>query len=165
MTHYDRGDDSYSAEAGNSYFEKPKDSKAERPLALLVQFVCEHAGGQTKVRTLDEENAAARPVHLSNPPPPIETPAERPPGEVDLAFRGASEEFANIGGRRGLEGNVNVSLTIAPTGEVTNADIISSQINSADAEASIIWVVKRMKFSPENVVPLTVTRKINFALQ
>jgi protein TonB len=62
----------------------------------------------------------------------------------------------------GLQGVVVLELTIAPTGEVTDAKIVSSELNSPSLEARLVARIKMMTFEPMDSLPLTVTFPIEF---
>ena len=62
----------------------------------------------------------------------------------------------------GLEGKVVVQITISPAGAVTDAKVVSTELNSPRLEARIIARVKQFKFAAKDVETLTVTYPIEF---
>jgi TonB family protein len=62
----------------------------------------------------------------------------------------------------GLQGKVVLRLTIAPSGEVTGCEIISSELESPDLERRIVSRVKRLDFGAADVETMTVTYPIEF---
>ena len=61
-----------------------------------------------------------------------------------------------------LQGKVVVEITIAPSGEVTAAKIISSELNDAEFENKLIARIRMFKFEARDVAPLTTTKPIDF---
>lgn len=62
----------------------------------------------------------------------------------------------------GLQGKIVLQITIAPSGEVTDVKIISSELNNPALEARLIGRIKLFKFEANNVDPVTVTYPIEF---
>lgn len=62
----------------------------------------------------------------------------------------------------GLKGKVVIELTIAPSGSVTSARIVSSELNDPSLERRILARVKGFRFSAKDVEPITVTYPIEF---
>jgi len=62
----------------------------------------------------------------------------------------------------GLQGKVVVEVTIAPSGEVTGAKVISTELNDPEFEAKLLARVRLYKFEAEDVAALTATREIDF---
>ncbi len=61
-----------------------------------------------------------------------------------------------------LHGKVVVEFTIAPTGEVTAARIVSSELHDPDLEQKIVAIVRTMQFGKEDVNTLVTTEPIDF---
>jgi TonB family protein len=61
-----------------------------------------------------------------------------------------------------LQGKVVVEVTIAPSGEVTGAKVISTELNDPEFEAKLLARVRLYKFDAEDVAALTATREIDF---
>jgi len=61
-----------------------------------------------------------------------------------------------------LQGKVVVEITIAPSGEVTAAKIISSELNDTEFESKLIARIRLFKFEARDVAPLTTTKPIDF---
>ena len=62
----------------------------------------------------------------------------------------------------GLAGKVVVKLTIAPNGEVTAVDIVSSELGDEALERKLLLRIKRFKFSKADVAEIIVTYPIDF---
>ena len=61
-----------------------------------------------------------------------------------------------------LQGKVVVQLTIAPTGEVTDARIVSSELNDAELERKLIARIRMFRFEDKEVEAMTTTKPIEF---
>jgi periplasmic protein TonB len=61
-----------------------------------------------------------------------------------------------------LQGKVVLELTIAPSGEVTNCRIVSSELNDPELEAKLVARIKLFHFEAKDVAPLTTTKPIDF---
>lgn len=61
-----------------------------------------------------------------------------------------------------LEGRIVLRITIAPTGEVTDVQIVSSELNSPTLESGIIGRIKMFRFEAMDVDEITVTYPIEF---
>ena len=61
-----------------------------------------------------------------------------------------------------LQGRVIIELTISPSGAVTAAKIVSSQLSDKNLERKIVARVKLMKFNAKNVTTVTVKYPIDF---
>jgi protein TonB len=61
-----------------------------------------------------------------------------------------------------LQGKVVVQLTIAPTGKVTDARIISSELNDAELERKLIARIRMFQFEDKEVEAMTTTKPIEF---
>jgi len=61
-----------------------------------------------------------------------------------------------------LQGKLVLSLTIAPSGEVTDCQLISSELNDPDLEHKIIARVKLFRFDAKDVETITAKKTIEF---
>ncbi|HEX7156166.1 MAG TPA: TonB family protein [Burkholderiaceae bacterium] len=61
-----------------------------------------------------------------------------------------------------LEGKVVLELTIAPTGEVTNCRIVSSELRAADLERKLLARIRQFDFGAKNVEVMVVTWPVDF---
>lgn len=62
----------------------------------------------------------------------------------------------------GLQGKIVLQITIAPSGQVTDVKIISSELKNPALEARLISRIKMFKFEAHDVDPVTVTYPIEF---
>lgn len=61
-----------------------------------------------------------------------------------------------------LKGKVVLELTIAPSGEVLNCRVISSELNDPELERRLVLRVKTFRFEARDVETLTLTKPIDF---
>jgi TonB family protein len=61
-----------------------------------------------------------------------------------------------------LAGKLVLEFTIAPSGEITNVRVVSSELNDPELEKKIVARVRLIKFKPADVEPLTVSKPIDF---
>ncbi len=61
-----------------------------------------------------------------------------------------------------LEGKVVLRLTIAPSGEVTDCEIVSSELGDPDLEQRLVQRVMMFQFEARDVEPITTTKPIDF---
>ena len=61
-----------------------------------------------------------------------------------------------------LEGKLVLRLTIAPTGEVTFCEIVSSELGDADLERKLVQRIKMFRFEARDVEAITTTKPIDF---
>jgi TonB family protein len=61
-----------------------------------------------------------------------------------------------------LQGKVVVQLTIAPTGEVTDCKILSSELKDEELERKLVARIKMFRFDDKDVEPITTTKPIDF---
>jgi protein TonB len=61
-----------------------------------------------------------------------------------------------------LQGKVVVELTIAPSGDITAARIISSELNAPEFENKLLARIRLFKFEAKDVATLTATKPIDF---
>ena len=61
-----------------------------------------------------------------------------------------------------LEGKLVLRLTIAPTGEVTACEVVSSELGDPDLERKLVQRVMLFRFEARDVEPITTTKPIDF---
>ena len=61
-----------------------------------------------------------------------------------------------------LQGKVVVQLTIAPTGEVTDCKVLSSELKDEELERKLVARIKMFKFDDKDVELITTTKPIDF---
>jgi protein TonB len=61
-----------------------------------------------------------------------------------------------------LQGKVVLELTIAPSGEVTQCRIVSSELKDEDLERKLVARVKLFRFEEKDVETITTTKPIDF---
>ncbi len=61
-----------------------------------------------------------------------------------------------------LEGKLVLRLTIAPSGEVTFCEIVSSELGDADLERKLVQRIKMFRFEAKDVEAITTTKPIDF---
>jgi periplasmic protein TonB len=61
-----------------------------------------------------------------------------------------------------LQGKVVLELTIAPSGEITAARIVSSDLNDKEFESKLLARIRLFKFDARDVAALTATKPIDF---
>jgi periplasmic protein TonB len=61
-----------------------------------------------------------------------------------------------------LQGKVVIEMTIAPSGEITAARIVSSELKDPEFEAKLLARVRLFKFEAKDVASLTATKPIDF---
>ena len=61
-----------------------------------------------------------------------------------------------------LEGKLVLRLTIAPSGEVTFCEVVSSELGDDDLERKLVQRVKLFRFEAKDVEPITTTKPIDF---
>lgn len=61
-----------------------------------------------------------------------------------------------------LQGKVVLEVTIAPTGEVTECHVISSDLGDAELERKLVARVKMFRFEDRDVATMTTTKPIEF---
>jgi len=62
----------------------------------------------------------------------------------------------------GLQGKLVLSLTIEPSGEISNVEIVSSELNNPELERKLVQRVKLFRFDEKDVARLTTTKPIDF---
>jgi TonB family protein len=61
-----------------------------------------------------------------------------------------------------LEGKLVLRLTIAPSGEVTFCEIVSSELDDLELERKLVQRIKMFRFEARDVEPITTTKPIDF---
>jgi TonB family protein len=61
-----------------------------------------------------------------------------------------------------LQGKVVVQLTIAPSGEVTDCRIVSTELNDAELEKKLVARIRMFRFEARDVEAMTTTKPIEF---
>ena len=87
--------------------------------------------------------------------------------EIELIFdknKGAIFSLYNRALRRdpGLEGKLVLRLTIAPNGQVTACEIVSSELGDLELEQKLVQRVKLFRFEARDVEAITTTKPIDF---
>jgi periplasmic protein TonB len=93
--------------------------------------------------------------------------AARSPEEIELVFDRNKGRIYNLYRRAlnenaELQGKVVLELTIAPSGEVTNCRVVSSELKDPDLEGKIVALVRSFHFEAEDVNAITTTKPIDF---
>jgi TonB family protein len=61
-----------------------------------------------------------------------------------------------------LQGKVVIQLTIAPSGEVTDCRILSTELNDAELERKLVARIRMFRFEDKDVEAMTTTKPIEF---
>lgn len=93
--------------------------------------------------------------------------ASRSREEIELVFdknKGAIFSLYNRALREdpSLEGKLVLRLTIAPDGQVTMCEVISSELGNPDLERKLVQRVKLFRFAARDVEAITTTKPIDF---
>ncbi len=93
--------------------------------------------------------------------------ASRSREEIELVFdknKGAIFALYNRALRRdpSLEGKLVLRLTIAPNGQVTSCEIISSELGDLELERKLVQRVRMFRFEARDVEAITTTKPIDF---
>lgn len=93
--------------------------------------------------------------------------ASRSREEIELVFdknKGAIFALYNRALRMdpSLEGKLVLRLTIAPSGEVTFCEIISSELDDSELERKLVQRIKLFRFEARDVEAITTTKPIDF---
>ena len=93
--------------------------------------------------------------------------ASRSREEIELVFdknKGAIFALYNRALRADptLEGKLVLRLTIAPTGEVTFCEVVSSELEDDEFERRLVQRVRLFRFEARDVEPVTTTKPIDF---
>ena len=135
---------SMSRNTGGTGIAARSTTKVESPVAGLEQ---QSAGGARRTGTSGK--------------------ASRSREEIELVFdknKGAIFALYNRALRADptLEGKLVLRLTIAPTGEVTFCEVVSSELGDPDLERKLVLRVKQFRFEARDVEPITTTKPIDF---
>ena len=87
--------------------------------------------------------------------------------EVELVFDGNKSAIYALYSRAlrdnpALQGKVVLEVSIAPSGEVTECRIVSSELGDPELERKLIARVKMFRFEAKDVAPMTTTKPIEF---
>jgi TonB family protein len=93
--------------------------------------------------------------------------ASRSREEIELVFdknKGAIFALYNRALRSDptLEGKLVLRLTIAPSGEVTFCEVVSSELGDDDLEQRLVQRVRMFRFEARDVEAITTTKPIDF---
>jgi len=93
--------------------------------------------------------------------------ASRSREEIELVFdknKGAIFALYNRALRKdpSLEGKLVLKLTIAPNGNVTFCEVVSSELNDPELERKLVQRVKLFRFEAKDVEAITTTKPIDF---
>ena len=93
--------------------------------------------------------------------------ASRSEEEIALIFDRNKGAIYSLYGRAlrsqpDLQGKLVLEFTIAPSGEVTECHVISSELHDPDLERLIVARVKLFRFEARDVAPITTTKPIEF---
>lgn len=93
--------------------------------------------------------------------------ASRTREEVELVFdRNKSAIYAlyarALRDNPALQGKVVLEVSIAPSGEVTDCRVVSSDLGDAELERKLVARVKMFRFEARDVAPMTTTKPIEF---
>jgi periplasmic protein TonB len=93
--------------------------------------------------------------------------AARTQEEVELVFdRNKSALYAiysrALRERPELQGKFVVQLTIAPSGEVTGCQVVSSELKDSDLERKLVARIRMFRFEPKDVETMVATKPIEF---
>jgi len=61
-----------------------------------------------------------------------------------------------------LRGKVVIQLTIAPSGQVTDCRIVSSELGDSELERKLVARIRMFRFEDKDVAPVTTTKPIEF---
>jgi protein TonB len=106
--------------------------------------------GKDQVRRTSGSNKAARSREE------IELVFDRNKGAIYALYSRALREHPE------LKGKVVLQLTITPAGEVTNCEILSSELDDPDFQSKLKARVKLFRFEPRDVEAITTTKPIDF---
>ena len=115
---------------------------------------------ETPVETVGQSVGGARRTGSSGK-------ASRSREEIELVFdrnKGAIFALYNRALRMDptLEGKLVLRLTVAPTGEVTACEVVSSELGDQDLERKLVQRVMLFRFDAKDVAPVTTTKPIDF---
>ncbi len=95
------------------------------------------------------------------------TKAARTREEIELVFDKNKSAIYSLYSRAlrenpALQGKVVLEVTIAPTGEVTECRVISSELGDPELERKLVARVKMFRFDDRDVATMTTTKPIEF---
>jgi TonB family protein len=95
------------------------------------------------------------------------TQAARTREEIELVFDKNKSAIFSLYSRAlrdnpALQGKVVLEVTIAPSGEVTDCRVISSELNDPELERKLVARVKMFRFEERDVAVMTTTKPIEF---
>lgn len=95
------------------------------------------------------------------------TKAARSREEIELVFdRNKTSIYAlytrALRDKPDLKGKLVLELTIAPSGDITRCDVVSSELNDPDLERKLVARIKLFKFEARDVETITTTKPIDF---
>jgi TonB family protein len=93
--------------------------------------------------------------------------ASRSADEIALVFtrnKGAIDAMyaRALRDKPALQGKVVIELTITPSGDITAAKIVSSDLNDPEFESKLLARIRLFKFEAKDVATLTATKPIDF---
>jgi periplasmic protein TonB len=128
-------------------------------------------GGSTGLKGHDTARVAAPPSAA----PPVDdversgrsVKASRTREEIELVFdRNKSAIYAlysrALRDKPTLQGKVVLEVTIAPSGEVTACQVVSSELNDPELERKLVARVRMFRFEARDVATMTTTKPIEF---
>jgi TonB family protein len=128
-------------------------------------------GGAAALKGQDTARVAAPPSGAS-PADAVERggrsrKASRTREEIELVFdRNKSAIYAlysrALRDKPTLQGKVVLEVTIAPSGEVTDCRVVSSELNDAELERKLVARVRMFRFEARDVATMTTTKPIEF---
>jgi TonB family protein len=107
-----------------------------------------NAGGHVQRTGTSGKNSRAREE--------VEIVFDRNKGALYALYGRALREKPELAGKLVLE------FTIAPSGEITNVRVVSSELNDPELEKKIVARVRQIRFKAADVEPLTVSKPIDF---
>ena len=116
-----------------------------------------------KVSSATTESGAAADVQRSGK----SAKAARTREEIELVFDKNKSAIYSLYSRAlrenpALQGKVVLEVTIAPTGEVTECRVISSELGDPELERKLVARVKMFRFEDRDVATMTTTKPIDF---
>jgi len=128
-------------------------------------------GGSTGLKGHDTTHVAA-PPSAAPPADDVERSgrslkASRTREEIELVFdRNKSAIYAiysrALRDKPTLQGKVVLEVTIAPSGEVTACEVVSSELNDPELERKLVARVRMFRFEARDVATMTTTKPIEF---
>ena len=128
-------------------------------------------GGSTGLKGHDTARVAA-PPSAAPPADDVERTgrslkASRTREEIELVFdRNKSAIYAlysrALRDKPTLQGKVVLEVTIAPSGEVTACQVVSSELNDPELERKLVARVRMFRFEARDVATMTTTKPIEF---